>query len=42
MRTNVSRYAISRILSQMTLAQLFCNDMTDKNHSDFSKSEISQ
>lgn len=40
--TDTSGYAISGILSQMALDQLFSNHVIQENHSDFLKSEISQ
>ena len=42
METNALGYAISRVLSQMTLGQHFSNYVTHKNYSDFLKSEIGQ
>ncbi len=41
-KTDTLRYSIDRVLSQMTLDQLFSDHMTHKNYSDFFKSEIGQ
>lgn len=38
--TDISRYAIDKVLSQMTLDQYFSCHMTHLNHFDYPKSEI--
>ena len=40
--TDISRYIIDSLLSQITSNQLFFNHVSYKNYFDFSKSEISQ